>query len=104
MGQPNTDSLQIRKELGLRRGYAYSLENFAILAERENQIARSIQLFAAAQALRQSMGAPIDPSTQEIYTNILQELRAKLGEVRYELEWSKGWSMTADQAIELAMS
>ena len=102
--QLNTDSLQIRKELGLRRGYAYSLENFAILAERENQIARSIQLFAAAQALRQSMGAPIDPSTQEIYTNILQELRAKLGEVRYELEWSKGWSMTADQAIELAMS
>jgi predicted ATPase/DNA-binding SARP family transcriptional activator len=102
--QLNAESLQIRKELGLLRGYAYSLENFAILAERENQTARSIQLFAAAQALRQALGAPIDPSTQEGYEQLWAGMRCKLGEVHYELEWSKGWSMTTDQAIELALS
>ena len=100
----NLESLQIRRELGLRRGYAYSLENFAILAERENQPGRAIQLFAASQSLRQAIGAPVDPATQEVYANLLADMRARLGEVRYELEWSKGWSMTADQAIDLALS
>lgn len=99
----NVESLQIRRELGLRRGYAFSLENFAILADRKNQTARSIQLFAAAQALRQAMCAPIDPVTQEAYTHLLADLRTKVGEVHYELEWSKGHSMTTDQAIELAL-
>jgi len=100
----NRESLEIRHELGLRRGYAFSFENFALLAEREKQFARAIQLFAAAQSLRQAMGTPNDPIVQETYTNLLAEMRVKLGEVRYELEWSKGWSMTLDQAIELALS
>ena len=80
------------------------MENFAILAVKEKQAERAIQLFAAAQALRQAIGAPIDPATHEGYANMLCELRAQLGEVRFELEWSIGSSMTTEQAIEKAPS
>jgi tetratricopeptide (TPR) repeat protein len=99
----NTSSLEIRCTLGLRRGYAFSLENFAILAERQGQYPRAVQLFAAAQALRQVLGAPNDPVTQEAYNMLLAEMRTRLGDIRYELDWSKGWAMTADQAIDLAL-
>jgi len=100
----NSESLKIRCELGLRRGYAFSFENFALLAEREKQFSRAIQLFAAAKSLRETIGAPGDRSAQEDYANLLTEMRTELGEVRYELEWSKGWAMTVDQAIDLALS
>ena len=100
----NSESLQIRQELKLARGYAFSLENFAILAVKEKQGERAVQLFAASQALRQAIGAPLDPATTEGYTNLLADLRVRLGEVRFELEWAKGSSMSTDQAIELALS
>jgi len=100
----NSESLKIRCELGLRRGYAFSFENFALLAEREKQFTRAVQLFAAAKSLRKMIGAPGDRSAQEDYANLLTEMRTELGEVRYELEWSKGWTMTVDQAIDLALS
>jgi tetratricopeptide (TPR) repeat protein len=100
----NSESLQIRQELKLPRGYAFSLENFAILALKEKQAERAIQLFGASRALRQAIGAPLDPATLQAYTNMLADLRAQLGEVRFELEWAKGSSMSNGQAIELALS
>ena len=98
------ESLQIRRELGVRRGYAYSLEEFGRLAYEENQDARAIQLLAAAKALRTLIGAPLDSSADRAeFENILAGLREKLGDVRCEMEWSKGWVMTAEQAVELAL-
>ena len=98
------ESLSIRRNLGLRRGYAYSFEGLAHLAEQENQVARAIQLFAAAQSLRLLIGAPLDADVQEQYTQTLVNLRARLGDVYYDTEWSKGAAMTLDQVLDLALS
>ena len=98
------ESLSIRRDLGLRRGYAYSFEGLAHLAEQENQVARAIQLFAAAQTLRLLIGAPLDADVQEQYTQTLVALRAKLGDVYYDTLWSKGATMTTEQAIALVLS
>jgi len=100
----NSESLKIRRELGLRRGYAFSFENFALLAAREKQFTRAVQLFAAAKSLRETIGAPGDRSAQEEYANLLTEMRAELGEIHFELEWSKGSSMSTDQALEFALN
>jgi predicted ATPase/DNA-binding SARP family transcriptional activator len=100
-----SESLRIRRELGVRRGYAYSFEDFARLAYEEKQDERAIRLLAAARALRELIGAPLDSSgVRAILENILTELRTKLGDMRFEMEWSKGWAMTTEQAIELALS
>jgi tetratricopeptide (TPR) repeat protein len=98
------ESLSIRRNLGLRRGYAYSFEGLAHLAERENQAARALQLFAAAQSLRLLIGAPLDADVQEQYTQTLVNLRARLGDVYYDTEWSKGAAMTLEQVLDLALS
>lgn len=100
----NTESLRIRRELGLRRGYAYSLENFASLAARENQFPRAVQLFAASQALREQMGSPTSIYNQTVQNKYLENAKTHLGAIRYDLEWAKGWSLSADQAVELALS
>jgi hypothetical protein len=100
-----SESLQIRHELGVRRGYAYSLEEFARLALAQNQDARAIQLLAAARALRVLIGAPLESSAdREDFESMLSVFRANLGEVRFEIEWSKGFAMTAEQAVMLALS
>jgi tetratricopeptide (TPR) repeat protein len=98
------ESLSIRRSLGLRRGYAYSFEGLAHLAEQESQVARALQLFAAAQSLRLLIGAPLDADVQEQYTQTLVNLRARLGDVYYDTQWSKGAMMTTEQAIALALS
>jgi predicted ATPase/DNA-binding SARP family transcriptional activator len=98
------ESLHIRRNLGLRRGYAYSFEGLAFLAEHENQVARAIQLFAAAQSLRLLISAPLDADVQEQYTQTLANLRAKLGDVYYDIEWSKGAAMPLDQVLDLALN
>jgi hypothetical protein len=98
------ESLSIRRQLGLRRGYAYSLECLALLAFEENQEARAIQLFAAAAQLRLVIKAPLDPSSLEDYAGTLAQIRASMGDVRYEFEWAKGSALTMDQAIDLALA
>jgi tetratricopeptide (TPR) repeat protein len=98
------ESLSIRRDLGLRRGCAYSFEGLAHLAEQENQVARALQLFAAARSLRLLIGAPLDADVQERYTRTLVSLRARLGDVSYDIEWSKGAAMTLEQALDLALS
>ena len=98
------ESLSIRRNLGLRRGYAFSFEGLAHLAEQQNQLARAVQLFAAAHTLRLLIGAPVDANVQEQYEQILTALRGRLGDISYEIEWSKGAAMTLEQAIDFALS
>lgn len=98
------ESLRIRRNLGLRRGYAYSFEGMAYLAAQENQAARAIQLFAAAQSLRLLIGAPLDADVQAQYAQTLANLRARLGDVFYDTEWSKGAAMTLEQVLDRALS
>jgi predicted ATPase/DNA-binding SARP family transcriptional activator len=97
------EGLLIRRKLGLRRGYAYSFESLAYLACLENQAARAVQLFAAASALRQLLGAPLEVSTQERYAASLAQIWNEIGPMRYEMEWSKGSTLSAERAIELAL-
>jgi predicted ATPase/DNA-binding SARP family transcriptional activator len=98
------ESLRIRRSLGLRRGYAYSFEGLAYLAEHENRAARAIQLFAAAHTLRLLIGAPLDADVQAQYDQTLANLHARLRDVFFGTEWSKGAAMTLEQALDLALS
>ncbi len=98
------EGLQIRYELGLQRGYAYSFEFIADVEEIENHYERAVQLLAAAETLRIRLGAPIEQIEVKENEAALARLRAQLGDVVFELEWSKGATMTTEQAITLALS
>jgi hypothetical protein len=98
------DSLRIRHDLGLQRGYAYSFEFIADVDEIEKRYERAVQLLAAAETLRVRIGAPVEQINQKENEDALTRLRAQLGDVVFELEWAKGVHMTTEQAIALALS
>jgi hypothetical protein len=98
------ESLRMRHHLGLRRGYAYSFESLAQVNEDEERYERAVQLWAAAETLRVYLGAPLEQVGQKYSEDALTRLRAQLGDVAYELAWSKGVHMTTEQAIALALS
>jgi predicted ATPase/DNA-binding SARP family transcriptional activator len=98
------DALRIRRHLGLRRGYAYSFEQLAQINEIEERYERAVQLLAAAETLRVRIGAPLEQIEQRDQVAAMTRLRARLGDVAFELEWAKGGYMTTEQAIALALS
>ena len=98
------DALRIRRDLGLQRDYAYSFEFIADVNEMEKRYEDAVQLLAAADTLRVRIGAPVEQVNQEENENALTRLRAQLGDVVFELAWSKGATMTTEQAIALALS
>jgi predicted ATPase/DNA-binding SARP family transcriptional activator len=98
------DSLRIRHDLGLQRGYAYSFEFIADVYEMEKRYEHAVQLLAAAETLRVRIGAPVEQINQKENEASLTRLRTQLGDVVFDLEWSKGVHMTTEQAIALALS
>jgi predicted ATPase/DNA-binding SARP family transcriptional activator len=97
------EALRIRRELGLPRGYAYSFEHLADIAEIEKRYEHAVQLLAAANTLRVRLGAPVEQVNQQANGDALTRLRAQLGDVAYELAWSKGATLTTEQSIALAL-
>ena len=97
-------SLRIRRHLGLPRGYPYSFELLAQVNERDGRYEEAVQLLAAAETLRSHIGAPLEQVAQKHVTAVLTSIRARLGDVVFELAWSKGAAMTTEQAIALALS
>jgi hypothetical protein len=88
--------LRICRDLGLPRGYAYSFEFIADLDEAEKRYEHAVQLLAAADILRLRLGAPVEQINQKTNEDVLTRLRAQLGDVAYELAWSKGAAMTTE--------
>jgi hypothetical protein len=98
------ESLRIRRHLGLPRGYPYSFELLAQVNENEGRYEQAVQLLAAAETLRVRIGAPLEQVAQKHVTAVLDRARTRLGDVAFELAWSKGATMTTEQAIALALS
>jgi hypothetical protein len=84
------------------RGYPYSFEELAQVNEREERYEEAVQLLAAAATLRARIGAPVEQINQKENEDALTRARARLGDVAYELAWSKGATLTTEQAIALA--
>ena len=98
------EALRIRQHLGLPRGYPYSFELIAQVNEKEGRYEEAVQLLAAAKTLRTRIGAPLEQVAQKHVTAVLVSARTHLGDVAYELAWSKGAALTTEQAIALALS
>ena len=97
------ESLRIRHHLGLPRGYPYSFELLAQVNEKEERYEQAVQLLAAAETLRIRIGAPLEQVAQKHVTAVLARARTHLGDVPYELAWSKGATLSTEQAIALAL-
>ena len=98
-----SEALAIERESGHHVWLANPLEISARLAATEGQPALAIRLYARAALLREVAGAWLhyelgwpDPTPD------IDDLRARVGEERFEEEWARGRAMTIIEAIDQA--
>ena len=95
-----TRSLKLSQATGTRIGVARGLEALAALAVRENQAERTVQLAAAATALRESAGVlPLPPARIETYLASARHL----GEPTVARIWAQGLTLSSEAAVALAI-
>ncbi|HLW58595.1 MAG TPA: tetratricopeptide repeat protein [bacterium] len=97
------ESLEVRLAAGDKWGIAHSLEGFAGLAEARGAGARAARLFGAAEALRESIGAPLRPTDRPDYDRKVAAARARLTLDAFAAAWSAGRAMTLDRVVSEAM-
>jgi tetratricopeptide (TPR) repeat protein len=82
---------------------SHQLECFGFIALEENRYERALQLFAAANALREKRGTPMTPDEELYFEEQLTFLREEMNEIEFDQAWSTGHRMTMEEAIELAL-
>jgi predicted ATPase len=94
------ESLTLFQELEHKRGIARLLECFTASAAAQTEPERALRIAGAAAALRQSLGAPLNPAEQEKLEKSLESARQKLPTVPARTAWLEGWVMPVEQLIE----
>jgi predicted ATPase/DNA-binding SARP family transcriptional activator len=106
------ESLTLCQEMGDKRGVAISLEGLAagyLRAERGSRAAspapaeRAARLFAAAEALREVIGAPLDPCERANYERQVAAARARAGKPKFAAAWAEGRTLTLEAAVREAL-
>ena len=98
------ESLAICRQLDDKRGIAYCLEGLAAVASAQGQHRRAAQLLAAAEALRETSGAPLRISERAQHDRDVAAVRAGLGDEQFIAAWAEGRAMAAERAIEYALA
>ena len=83
---------------------AWCLEGLGGVAAARKQTTRAIRIFGAAKALRDIISAPRPAAHRAAYERILATARAQLDETTFAATWAEGKAMTAEQAMEYALS
>ena len=97
------ESLAIAHYLGDSYGILNSLEGFAALAAAVGQTRHAVQLAGAANALRESIGAPLLDFQREQLQVELAPAEQALGEKTRARLWREGRAMNEEQAVALAL-
>jgi predicted ATPase/class 3 adenylate cyclase len=82
---------------------AHQLECFGFIALAQNHSEHALQLFAAANALREKAGTPMTLDEQVYFDEQLGMLREKMSDAEFKKAWEDGSMMTMEQAITFAL-
>jgi ATP/maltotriose-dependent transcriptional regulator MalT len=97
------ESLLHRQREGHQIALAQSLEDFAVLAGREQQVERAVRLLGAGEAFCETLGARPPVADRGDYERTLATGRAALGEAAFAAAWAEGRAMSLDQSIAYAL-
>jgi predicted ATPase/DNA-binding CsgD family transcriptional regulator len=93
------ESLAIGRELVDNLSIAFSLEGLADVVVAQEDPVWAAQLWGTAEALRESMAAPIPPVYRAAYDRSVASAHAQLGEKAFAAAWAEGRAMTPEQAL-----
>lgn len=91
------------RDVGQIGAVAHQLECFGFLALAQAQYARALQLFAAANALREKGSMLMTPDEQVYFDEQLKIGHEQLGEAEFKKAWESGRAMNMDRAIAYAI-
>jgi predicted ATPase/DNA-binding CsgD family transcriptional regulator len=75
---------------------AASLEGLAALKAEQGESRQAVRLWGAAEALRETIGAPMHPVHRTDYEQAMAQARTELGELTFAATWAEGRSMTPE--------
>jgi predicted ATPase/DNA-binding CsgD family transcriptional regulator/tRNA A-37 threonylcarbamoyl transferase component Bud32 len=94
------ESLDFSREMGDKVFIASGLEGLAAVVAMQGEPMWATQLWGAASALRDTIGAPIPPIERADYEEATAAVRIHLGEKAYAAAWSQGRMMTPEQVLQ----
>jgi DNA-binding NarL/FixJ family response regulator len=98
------ESLAIACEIRSKNITIDCLEAMVVLAGARSQVHRAAQLWGAAQALREDIGTDLAVDERALLEPYVVALRSLLNEASWEAAVTEGKAMTAEQAVEYALS
>jgi hypothetical protein len=97
------ERLALHQEVRNTRAIAQSLEDFAVLAGRQQQWERAAKLLGAAEAVCADLGTALPVAIAAEYWRTVSDARGTLGEEAFAAAWAEGRAMPLDGAITLAL-
>jgi predicted ATPase/class 3 adenylate cyclase/DNA-binding CsgD family transcriptional regulator len=94
------ESLAIARKVGNKWLIASCLEGLADLVAAQGEPAWAVRLWGAAEALRDTIGAPLPPVYHADYDRSVAAVRAQLGEKVFAAAWAEGRAMTLEQVLD----
>jgi hypothetical protein len=85
-------------------GIAQSLERLAAVSLALGQPEHAARIAAAAEGIREAIGAPLPPSERPEHDADLTAARAQLGDATFASVWAGGHTMTWEKAVEYALT
>jgi len=95
--------LPVFVELGATTMVAFVFEEIGRVAIGLGQPAKAARLFGVAEALRESVGAEVDPPDRAERDQTIASLRQSLSDAQFNAAWAVGRTMPLDEAVAYAM-
>ena len=96
-------TIRLWQDRGHRAAVAHQLECFGLIAMAQEQPARAVKLFGAAEALREASNSVRTPDEQKEFEEAKTKLRSGMKEGNFKEIWDEGRSISMEQAIEFAL-
>ena len=98
------EGLKISRQAEIAHGIVFHVQISAMSAGAQGQSVRLARLWGAAEALSESMGVTLYPIERRDYAPYVDTARAELDEATWEAAFAGGQTMTAEEAVEYALS
>jgi predicted ATPase/DNA-binding CsgD family transcriptional regulator len=93
------EALALSIQLGNRWFTASCLERLGEVMVAQNQPLRAAELWGAAQAVRDAMGAPIPPIEFAPYKQALEQVKMLLDQPTFQATWNAGYTTPLEQVL-----
>jgi len=98
------DSLIVHWQQRNKSSITFALEALATLASVQGLCERAVQLWGAADTLREAIGTRVPPVYAAEYAPHQARVRREMGEDAFAIGWSQGHARTVEEAVEYALA